>query len=74
MTTAGVDFDSDGDVDLDDFGYLQNCLGIDNVVGTNPACADADANDDGNVNVSDLTQFISCLSGPQIPAAPACLD
>ena len=66
------DFDHDGDVDLEDFGYLQSCLGIIDVQVTHPACAAADLDGNGDVGPGDVTLFRNCLSGPEIPAEEPC--
>ncbi len=67
---ATGDFDFDDDVDQDDFGHLQACLG-----GTGVAipqgCEDADLNRDHEVDQQDFTVFQSCLSGPNQPSACA---
>ena len=69
------DHDLDGDVDITDFGWFQQCLTEE---ATDPpsilACECADFNNDGKVNQSDLPIFLQCLSGPDIPADPACAN
>ena len=67
------DFDRDGDVDQEDFGLLQSCLGINDFI-TAPTCVNADLNGDGRVNGTDLTIWVGCMSGPRIAADPACAD
>jgi len=52
------DFDSDQDVDLDDYQYFQECFdnsgpGID----AGPGCRFADFDDDTDVDLQDLAQF-----------------
>ena len=74
LTIISVDFDEDGDVDLDDFAHLQVCLGIENVSLSNPDCADADLSSDNNVSVADLQEFIGCVNGSGMPPASGCLD
>jgi hypothetical protein len=63
------DFDSDGDVDQEDFGRFQACL---NEPGIHYAegCQAGDANADGAVDVTDFTAFLNCMSGPDQP--PGC--
>jgi len=56
-----ADFKADGDVDQEDFGFLQNCYS-----GTgpySPECADADLDGDGIVDLSDFNLFINCMTG-----------
>jgi len=74
LTIISVDYDEDGDVDLEDFACLQLCLGVEDVSQNNPDCVDADLNDDDNVDQVDLQEFIGCMNGAGIPPAPGCLD
>ncbi len=68
----GADFDSDRDVDQGDFGHLQGCLtAIGQTVA--PSCEDADLNGDRIVDVDDFTLFLTCVSGPGLPADGKCL-
>ncbi|UCD29142.1 MAG: DUF362 domain-containing protein [Planctomycetota bacterium] len=66
------DFDEDKDVDQEDFGHLQACLGS----SPPPAhdCFYADLNGDSSVNRNDVTIFIGCMSGANNPADPNCAD
>jgi glucose/arabinose dehydrogenase len=69
---ALADFDKDGDVDQEDFAHLQVCC---NAVANQPpvtGCADADLDHNNSVNDADATVFLSCLSGPNAIANPAC--
>lgn len=61
-STNKTDFDSDGDVDLEDFGYFQTCLSGKGVPCT-PACQIADFDGDGDVDNADYTIFKTYLSG-----------
>ena len=65
------DYDHDGDVDLDDFAVLQNCLGT-----TNPAgdCYGTDLSGDRQTTYDDVNQFKNCISGSGIPFNPDCLN
>jgi len=66
------DFDGDSDVDMDDFGLLQSCLGIKNF-STAPLCAKADLNDDNRVDQADRTIWMECISGPGVGFDPNCV-
>jgi hypothetical protein len=68
------DFDLDGDVDQEDFGYLQACI-----TGPGIALSDADCyfgllDEDGDIDEDDVSLFATCLSGPAVPASADCLD
>jgi hypothetical protein len=67
------DFDGDGDVDQDDYGFLQLCYtdSGEQVVG---ACTAADVNSDQMVDASDLAVFQTCVSGADILADKTCDD
>ncbi len=62
------DFNKDGDVDQEDFGFFQSCYS-----GLNPyplGCDAADLNGTGNINLSDFDIFYSCMNGPN--QSPGC--
>jgi hypothetical protein len=62
------DFDLDEDVDQEDFGHLQACLGGS---GDLPLeCRDADLNNDDYVNAEDFGVFEACMGGSNNP--PGC--
>jgi len=63
---ARADFDLDGDVDLDDFGKLQNCL-AGPYVSTLPGCQHQDLNLDGHVDQTDIAEFKNHLTGANVP-------
>jgi len=63
------DFDQDDDVDLDDYGVLQACMGQVHPTGS---CTDADLNGDTLVDQQDLGTFLECFSGAGVPADTAC--
>ncbi len=63
------DFDSDGDVDLQDFGHLQACYTGSGVAPTS-GCGDADWDGDNDVDQSDFTKFKECFGGADRP--PGC--
>lgn len=67
------DGDTDGDVDMDDFGLFQACIntGVPNTM--LPGCSCWDLDQDGTVDDDDFTRaFIICGTGPGIPADPQC--
>jgi hypothetical protein len=70
LTQPG-DFDHDGDVDLDDFAVLQECLGVTNPAG-DPTCAPADLSGDNAIDYTDVIKFEGCMSGSNIPASINC--
>ncbi|GMV98039.1 MAG: hypothetical protein AMXMBFR83_23920 [Phycisphaerae bacterium] len=63
------DFDGDLDVDLEDFGHFQGCLGS-----SSPECFNARLDADLDVDRFDTSVFVGCFSGPNIPAAPQCRE
>lgn len=67
------DFDDDGDVDLTDFGHLQQCLSGQEVAQTTTACEDTLLDADIDVDGDDVDLFMQCLSGAGIPGDPDCL-
>lgn len=67
-----VDYDGDGDTDLDDFGVVQACLGPAGVPQTNPACQGVLLDDDDDTDQDDLQLFLGCMTGPNVPSDPAC--
>ncbi len=74
INTAPGDIDLDGDVDQADFGALQRCYSGNQVAQTNPACRAAKFDADEDVDGFDLSQFLTCMSGPGTPAELTCLD
>jgi len=67
------DFDNDGDVDLADFGHLQQCLSGREVPQATAACEDTLLDADSDVDGDDVALFLQCLSGAGIPGDPDCL-
>jgi len=72
VTTVPPDFDGDTDVDMTDFGYLQNCFTGPGVPQTLAHCQAARLDPDDDVDQDDVALFINCLSGPGIIARPDC--
>ncbi len=64
------DADGDADVDMDDFAVLQACVGRPS--GQTPGCVRMDADDNGKINLIDVTAFVACGSGAGVAADPAC--
>jgi len=69
-----ADFDSDGDVDQDDFGHLQSCLSTPGLPIADPDCQNACLDDDSDVDQSDLAVLLRCISGHGVSADPNCPD
>jgi len=69
-----ADFDADGDVDLIDFGLLQNCMSGASVAQDAPECRPARLDADSDVDRDDYGIFQNCLSGPGVPADPDCAN
>lgn len=67
-----ADFDSDNDVDLDDFAHLQCCLSGTGVSPNDPDCWDADLSGDGFVDQQDVGVFLGCMQGAKIPVLTTC--
>lgn len=69
-----ADFDGDGDIDQEDFGYLQACLvGLLPTFEMNPDCADADLDLNSVLDGADVQIFQTCYSGPNIAPPDICL-
>lgn len=66
------DYDCDDDVDLDDFGEFQRCLGTTGLPMSDPGCARMNFNGDERIDAMDYAAFVSCLSGKNIPPPPEC--
>lgn len=71
--TTGIDadFNDDGDVDQEDFGRLQACIGPMGVP-AGPACQLQRLDLDGDVDFDDVGLFLACMSGSGLPAGEAC--
>jgi hypothetical protein len=69
-TGPASDFDTDGDVDLTDFGHFQSCFNGPNRPPAQANCGDADFNADNDVDLADFGTFQGCFNGPNRP--PAC--
>ena len=69
-----VDYDSDGDVDMKDFGWFQACLTGSHIAPATPPCRCANLDTDDDVDQADFDLFHLCLSGPNVPVDPECLN
>jgi hypothetical protein len=67
------DFNGDADVDQEDFGRVQACLGS-FATREGEGCHGADLDRNGSVDSLDITRFLRCLSGPGLPGHPNCAD
>lgn len=68
------DLDQDNDVDLEDFGVFQACLGAGDQVPPLSGCEDTDLDFDDEVDADDLVKFLGCISGADIPRELTCLN
>jgi alpha-glucosidase len=68
-----VDFDDDGDVDVQDFSHLQVCLSGPGIPQTSPVCQDTLLDPDNDVDQDDVIIFLNCISGPNVQADAGCL-
>ncbi len=71
---APADFDRDGDVDQEDYGYLQVCLTGPNIPQTDQSCLAARLDADNDVDQADVAIFVGCMSGASVPADPHCAE
>lgn len=63
VQTVRPDFDLDGDVDMEDFGRFQICLGAPGQTPSDPSCLPARLDGDEDVDQADFGIFQRCLSG-----------
>ncbi len=63
-SVSGIaDIDGDGNVDLRDYAWLQDCFDPSGLP-VRPGCADADQNADGHVDGADTAALVTTLTGP----------
>lgn len=75
MRASPVDFDRDGDVDLDDYGVFQSCASGPAIPHDGgDACRQADFDNDQDVDQDDFAVFQRCISGEDKPADPDCAN
>jgi hypothetical protein len=67
------DFDGDGDVDQEDFGFFQHCLSG-YAIPFAAGCDAADLQQDNDVDLDDFIIFQRCFAGPDVSASPDCAD
>ena len=68
---AWPDVDEDGDVDCDDFAWLQRCLTDSDGLGFDEEnCGRFDRDEDLDVDTLDVAKFIDCGTGPDVPFDP----
>jgi hypothetical protein len=74
VDTVPPDFDRDTDVDVTDFGRLQECFSGPGIAQTRPDCllVRLDLDYDADVDQDDVALFLACFSGPGIVANPDC--
>jgi hypothetical protein len=61
--STAADFDQDGDVDHEDFGFLQRCFSSAGI-GYQSACRKADLDNNNVVDIDDFNIFQQCMNGP----------
>ncbi len=69
-----VDWDEDGDCDLDDYAMFQACMTGQSTPQSDPACVNARLDADSDVDEVDLQLFVACLTGAGVPINPTCID
>jgi hypothetical protein len=74
LTAIQPDYDRDGDVDLNDFGFFQACITGPELGPPVPGCEVWDFDLDADVDQSDFGWFQRCISGADQPVAEDCLD
>lgn len=74
VTTFPGDFDSDEEVDQEDFGHLQACMSGAGIPMDTPACINADLDRDGDVDPDDFGRFQSCFSGAEVSPDRSCMN
>lgn len=72
FTAFPGDFDGDLDVDLEDFGPLQACLGEPGVHPVYSSCLTADLDHDQDVDMADLALFQTCMTNAGVKPATTC--
>jgi hypothetical protein len=73
-TAAGPDFDYDGDVDQEDFAFMQVCMSGSYVAPADDQCRSADFDGDGDIDHGDAALLLNCLSGSGRPASLDCAE
>ena len=68
------DHDLDTDVDLEDFGWLQQCLAGPYEPPPSMACECADFTHDDYVDQADVNVFLGCMTGANMIADPGCVN
>lgn len=71
---APCDFDTDHDVDQEDFGVFQGCYSGPGADQTDETCAGARLDQDADVDGDDFTKFVGCMSGAGVAAVTTCAD
>ncbi len=70
-----ADSDTDGDVDQDDFAFMQRCVtGNGAGVPSGCECLDRDTTIPNGIDADDVAAFMNCVSGPNVPwtSSPGC--
>ncbi len=69
-----ADFDSDGDVDQDDYDHFAACSTGPGIPQDDSECVDARLDGDDDVDQADFAVFQKCFSGQDIAAGAGCAD
>lgn len=72
LTPVAPDFDGDGDVDQEDFAFLQRCYSGPGKQQVKSDCWPALLDSDDDIDQADLAVFQKCFTGPAIPATANC--
>ena len=70
----GVDYDNDGDVDIDDVNIFAACALGPEIAQASPACLDKRMDGDADVDATDFGIFQRCLGAPSMTPPPGCTD
>ncbi len=73
LPTPG-DLDRDGDVDMNDFGWMQACITGPGTPVNDPNCEPGRFDVDIDIDSDDVELFLNCISGANVLSDPECAD